>query len=283
MAPKTLINLLFTHKCYVICLGDPFQLPPIDENEDNHLLDNPHIFLDQIMRQAEDSEIIQLSMKIRNQEPLESFDGQNVKILNKSELNEGMLLWADQVLVGTNKEREKMNGIIRNLLHRGPYPENGEKVICLKNYWDILSISGGDPLVNGTIGELVYPEEGIVTFPYYIKSPTHTFEVYNTIFMTPDNLYEDLQIDKNYILTGEKCCDWRVAYQLGKAKERLGDLVPKEFSYAYAITAHKAQGSEWDKILVLEESFPFVPIEHARWLYTAITRASDKVVVVKKS
>ena len=60
MAPKTLINLLFTHNVYVICLGDPGQLPPIDKDEDNHLLDHPHIFLDEIMRQAQESEIIQL-------------------------------------------------------------------------------------------------------------------------------------------------------------------------------------------------------------------------------
>lgn len=52
MAPKSIINMLFRHNVYVICLGDPFQLPPIEKEEDNHLLDNPHIFLDEIMRQA---------------------------------------------------------------------------------------------------------------------------------------------------------------------------------------------------------------------------------------
>jgi exodeoxyribonuclease-5 len=66
MVPKTLVDLLFTHKVYVICLGDPGQLPPIDKNEDNHLLDHPHVFLEEIMRQAAESEIIQLTMKIRN-------------------------------------------------------------------------------------------------------------------------------------------------------------------------------------------------------------------------
>jgi hypothetical protein len=50
MAPKSIIDKLFQHNVYVICLGDPFQLPPIDKEEDNHLLDHPHIFLDEIMR-----------------------------------------------------------------------------------------------------------------------------------------------------------------------------------------------------------------------------------------
>lgn len=50
MVPKSLMDQLFKHKVYVICLGDPFQLPPIDTDEDNHLLDHPHIFLDEIVR-----------------------------------------------------------------------------------------------------------------------------------------------------------------------------------------------------------------------------------------
>ena len=64
MAPKSLMELLFNHRVYVICLGDPFQLPPIDKDEDNGLLDHPHVFLDEIMRQEQESEIIQLTMKI---------------------------------------------------------------------------------------------------------------------------------------------------------------------------------------------------------------------------
>ena len=63
--------LLFSHNVYVICLGDPFQLPPIEKDEDNHLLDNPHIFLDEIMRQATESGIIRLTMDIRDKKPLE--------------------------------------------------------------------------------------------------------------------------------------------------------------------------------------------------------------------
>ena len=83
------------------------------------------------------------------------------------------------------------------------------------------------------------------------------------------------------IINGEKWCDWRLSYQLGKMKNKIGDIVPKEFAYGYAITVHKAQGSEWDKVLVLEERFPFDKEEHARWLYTAVTRASEKLVLLR--
>jgi exodeoxyribonuclease-5 len=68
---------------------------------------------------------------------------------------------------------------------------------------------------------------------------------------------------------------------LGRLKPKYGEIVPKEVAYGYAITCHKAQGSEWDKVLVLEESFPFDKEEHKRWLYTACTRASDKLILVR--
>lgn len=49
------------------------------------------------------------------------------------------------------------------------------------------------------------------------------------------------------------------------------------WDYAYAITAHKAQGSEWEDVLVLEES----PQDYARWMYTAVTRARSRLVVAR--
>ena len=90
-----------------------------------------------------------------------------------------------------------------------------------------------------------------------------------------------VDIDRMMLLSGMKCCDWRLSYKLGRLKPKYGDIVPKEFAYGYAITCHKAQGSEWDKVLVLEESFPFDKEEHKRWLYTACTRASEKLILVR--
>jgi exodeoxyribonuclease-5 len=50
MLPKPLWELLVSHGIYIIATGDPGQLPTIDKDMDNHVLDNPHIFLDEIMR-----------------------------------------------------------------------------------------------------------------------------------------------------------------------------------------------------------------------------------------
>ena len=280
MVPKTLIDLLFTHKVYVICLGDPGQLPPIDKNEDNHLLDHPHIFLDEIMRQAAESEIIRLTMKIRNQEPIDYIKGEEIQIIPQAELNTGMLLWADQVLTATNAKRLSINAQIRALLGRGPEPEDGDKVICLRNYWDD-SNAEGDPLVNGTIGTIINNFRTWREIPRFVKSDIRKFDIVCCDFVTDEGIYVMTEIDRLMLMTGMKCCDWRLSYKLGQLKQRYGEIVPKEFAYGYAITCHKAQGSEWEKVLVLEENFPRDKKEHAQWLYTACTRASDKLVLVR--
>jgi ATP-dependent exoDNAse (exonuclease V) alpha subunit len=79
---------------------------------------------------------------------------------------------------------------------------------------------------------------------------------------------------------GEMTLNPKQTYMLNKQKDLLD--APYEFAYAYAITTHKAQGSEWNKVLVFEEWFPNVAEEHKKWLYTACTRASEKLVIIKK-
>lgn len=282
MAPKSLMELLFKHQVYVICLGDPFQLPPIDKDEDNHLLDDPHIFLDEIMRQEEDSEIIQLTMKIRNQEPIDYFNGNEVKIIPYSDLNTGVLQWGDQILTATNAKRQAINNQMRALQGRTGEPVNGDKIICLRNYWDDSSLNG-DALINGTIGILQNSFQTWREIPRFVQSDIRKFDVLVGDLVVPEtnDVYQMTEMDRQMIITGEKCCDWRLSYKLGKLRPKYGEIVPKEFTYAYAITTHKSQGSEWPKVVVLEEKFPFDKIEHARWLYTACTRSSEKLVLVR--
>ena len=281
MAPKQMMDLLFTHNVYVICLGDPFQIPPINTDEDNHLLDNPHIFLDEIMRQAAESEIIRLSMDIREGRPIQLYNGTNVRVISRKDFTENILVWADEVLVATNKAREQYNKQIRRILGRGPMPEDGDKIVCLRNYWDDLS-EGGDALVNGTIGTLHLPEDHEIKFPPYARTSVDKVTALQADLITEDgDIFPMVDFDKNMILTGEPCLDWRDSYALGKLRAKIGDIVPRQCAYGYAITGHKAQGSEWNKVLVVEESFPFSKEDHARWLYTCVTRAADKLVLVR--
>lgn len=280
MAPMSLMKLLFKHDCYVICLGDPFQLPPIDKNEDNHLLDNPHIFLDEIMRQAQESEIIQISMKIRNNENITEFKGKEVQVLNKNNFSTGMLTWADQVLVATNNTRISINNTMRAMLGREGNPQVGDKIICLRNYFDIHA-DNKDNLVNGTIGYIrnIYDIEKFY-LPRYYNNNNQIESLVADFTTDSDSNFFRLNMDNKMILTGNKCIDSRTEYKLNRDKYFKRE-VPLEFTYGYAVTTWKAQGSEWDKVLLLEETFPFNKTEHARFLYTACTRAVDKFVWIR--
>ena len=280
MASKELMDQLFRHNVYVICLGDPFQLPPINPNDDHHLLDHPHVFLDEIHRQAQESESIRVSMDIRAGRSLERFDGNDVKIINNNELVDGMYLWADQVLCAKNDTRIGINNYVRNMLGREGEPQEGDKVICLRNYWDVLD-SEDNPLINGTIGYLKNNHTELRRYPFYINGGG-TFEIINTGIITETNsCFTNLNLDKKLILEGVKTLDPKTEWRLMK-DDRLSWIVPMEFTYGYAITTHKSQGSQFGKILVIEENFPFSKEEHARWLYTAVTRAIDKAVIVRK-
>lgn len=282
MAPKSMIDMLLSHKVYVIFLGDPFQLPQINKDESHDILENAHIFLDEVMRQAAESEIIQISMKIRNGEPIDFMKGKEVIIIPKSELVEGHLTWADQILCGTNATRENINRQMREIYGFSGLPQDGEKMICLRNYWDDCA-DNGDALVNGTTGTLRNPFETFRMIPNYIPINNHRMDVIQGDFVTSDgSTFNSVEMDKKLLIDGVKCItDGKILFRLGKLKNKIGDIVPREFAFGYAITTHKAQGSEWDKVLVIEEKFPFSKEEHARWLYTAVTRASEKLVLVR--
>lgn len=282
MMPKQLADLLFSHRVYVICLGDPFQLPPINKDEDNHLLDHPHVFLDEIMRQAKESEIIRVSMDIREGRPISITDGSEVKVYSAASTPQskilGIMNWADQTLVGTNAKRQALNNLMRQYLERGAMPEQGDKVICLKNYWETFG-EDKNSLVNGTIGYIKNPVKSWIKLPRNICEGKNIDVLISDMISDSGELYRSLAMDPLMILEGKKTLDFKDEWKLSKQKG-IG-ILPKEFAYAYAITVHKAQGSEWGKVLIIEEKFPFDKNEHARWLYTAITRSSEKCVIIR--
>ena len=281
MVPKDLLIKLANYKVHIICLGDPGQLPPIDKKDDNHLLDNPHIFLDEIMRQEEQSEIIKLTMDIRAGLPLNHFVGKEVQVLDKEELTTGMLQWADQVICATNATRVALNQQMRGLLGRDENPEDGDKVICLRNYWDVWA-EDGSPLVNGTIGYLENSFNSFQKIPAYITGGRLSkIDTVITNFKSDDGItnFNSIIMDKRMILEGEPTLNFKESYKLSKKNPM---LVPLSFTYGYAITGHKSQGSEWDNVLVIEERFPFDTEEHQRWLYTCATRAAKKLVIIRK-
>lgn len=282
MAPKEMMELLFSHyETKVICLGDEYQLPPVDENQDNHLLDSPHAKLTEIMRQAAESEIIRVSTDIRLGRPLKPFKGKEVQIITRKDLSNGMLLWADEVICNMNRTRNNLNAQMRKLLgYDTPYPVKDDKMICLRNYWKEISHEG-NALINGTLGNIEIMNQGKIFLPLrYRKLNDEPFiDVTKARLYTDGNDIIDVTIDNKYLLTGEKSLNSKVERKMNYSK-LFHNQVPKEFAYGYAITTWKSQGSEWDKVLVIDESFPFEKELHKQCLYTAVTRAAKKLVLV---
>ena len=273
MLPKDMWELLMSHGVHVLALGDPGQLPPIGES--NGVLDHPHVFLDEIMRQAAESEIIRLSMSVREGKPLRKFKGTEINIVETKDVVSGMYGWADQIICGKNETRKNINTFSRKLLWNDRYstlPLEGDKIICLNNDWDIIN-EYGDALVNGAIGTL----HNIHFYDDYL------FKTKMMANFSPDTFDDSAQLDINFY-------DLNMDYQLFLTGESFRNTYPTaripkftklhEFDYGYAITCHKSQGSEYGKVLLFEEVLR--RDQHARWLYTGITRAKDKITIVKQ-
>ena len=278
MLPVNMWELLLEHRVHVLAMGDPGQLPPINKDQALNVLDTPHVFLDEIMRQAQESEIIRLSMHIREGKPLRTFQaaGQQVLIYHPSQVVSSMYDWADQVLCATNNKRHDINKLVRENRGFGPTPQVGDKIISLTNHWDDCSAFGGWALTNGAIGTL----DDFEIENYHMPFGYGNMEVMRTTMLLEDgDKFFDIPVDYQQVITGNATLNSVQRNRLYKA----GLEDPYDFAYAYAITAHKAQGSEWKKVLVFEEKFPYDQLDHIRWLYTAATRASEKLVIVSKS
>lgn len=279
MVPASLLNILFKHNVYIICCGDNAQLPPIHKSEDNHLLDMPHVFLDEIQRQAKESEIIRLSMDIREGKSISYTRGKEAMILPKKELSYGMLKWSDIILTATNLTRTQINNTIRKTYgyDLDTPPQEGEKIICLKNEWDICS-SGGNALVNGTIGYLKNPFETFVKYPRSLGGKRLNL-IQGELVTEENETFQNLSFDKKLIMENQYTLDWRESYRIARTK-KYANTIPQEFAYGYAVTGWKAQGSSWPHVLTIAENFPYDKEDRKKFLYTCVTRAEEKLVLV---
>lgn len=283
MLPVGMWKQLLSHHVYVLALGDPFQLPPISKNDDNHVLEYPHVFLDEIMRQAQESEIIRFSMHVREGKSVSSYqaDNKEVMILSPKDLYKDVYLWADQVLCATNEKRTEINALFREYRGFGVEPEIGDKIIGLHNRWEFCSRDGKDmPLTNGTIGTITSFRKRSIWLPQYVSSFPYLY-MYTNMDAEDGSIFKNIPIDYPYLKTGQRTLTDRQLMMMKKSK-RFPYGPPYDFAYAYAITYWKAQGSQWDKVLALEEGHPFDRETHVKAIYTAVTRASKKLVWVKR-
>ena len=280
MLPKKMWNLLLSHKVHVIACGDPFQLPPINKLEDNQVLNEPHIFLDEIVRQAAENEIIRFSMDLRMGKPIAYQANENVCVVPYSKVTNDMLLWGDQLIAATNQRRHFLNSTTRDLLKRGKDPEIGDKIICLQNRWDITDNTHTTSLENGTIGTIDKVEFSERQFEKY--KDKMIVPVAKISFTTPyGEHFSEIEGDRQALTESIKTLNAKQEQRIRGFNPFDKNIAPVEFNYAYAITCHKAQGSQWDNVVVFEEKYPFDTIEHYKWLYTACTRASENLILVR--
>ena len=265
MMPQEMIDLLLSHGVHVLFLGDQAQLPPIEGEQD--ILKEPHVFLTEITRQALDNPIIKMSMDVREGKPFVYGGNKQCRVIPRNKVTNGLLLGADIIIVGKNVTRHKINEYVRQLKWGDKYTENpidGDRVICLKNKWDTVG-SNGDPLINGQLGQL--KNIRIQDIP-----PYGTILIAD--FLSDDGgLYNNLMIDYKLMLTGQTTINsdnWKQFASWPKLFE---------FAYGHAVTAHKSQGSEFNRVIVYDEAFGDAE-QKRRWRYTSVTRSSSQLVVV---
>jgi exodeoxyribonuclease-5 len=238
--------------CRVLILGDPGQLPPVGGAGAFDL--DPDCFLTEIYRQEAGDPIIDLATMARQGRPIKPGkygDSRAYKLLSAWRYAE-----FDQVIVGKNATRARIcAGMRKGLGRKGWKPEPEDKIIVLENN-KILQVINGQQF---TVTECKEADADWVT----------------ELAVTDDEGNER-----------EIRC-WSAPFRGGLDGEK--KIKQTEYhtrqlnvfaTWGHAITAHKSQGSQWESVLVMDESRVFRADAH-RWLYTAITRASANVTIIR--
>ncbi len=279
--------LSFNVKC-LFC-GDGAQLPPV--NGTCPLLDNPHYTLKEIVRQASDNPIIQLATMARKGEhiPYGNY-GDKACVIGKNALSPSerkrLFLKADQILCGRNATRTALNAEIR--AYKGIPPEailpvENEKVICTLNDWEKpLDEKERFHLVNGVIGRATNVQDSYDNLALMDFCPDFLQGSVNVPFDT--GIFKYGRYAHGYGARAIRLIDGSVVgednYGMLRKHRSTAEEPVCRFEFAYAVTCHKAQGSEFDFVIVFDESWAFNE-ERNRWLYTAITRAKEKLLIIR--
>lgn len=256
----------------ILALGDPAQLPPV-KGEPVFTADAPDYLLSKIMRQAKDSNILKAARAVRKGKNLEAYNFDDLKVRmygrpSYRDLLDFVGIEDDaQIICGFNRSRHNHNQLIR--LHLGftkspvfdyKLPKKGEKLICTFNDYDQGICNGEQFILLSEIEPL--PED--LNLPKHQRIPKGRFECRPAW---------DYQGKEKMVLTMNLDC-----FTNQNEEERSRTMgKPGGFDFGYAITCHKAQGSEWERVLAIRECIPGV--DPCKWTYTAITRASKHLTM----
>lgn len=243
----------------ILGLGDQNQLPPPSDEPGYLDMEPPDFVMRKVLRQAEDSPIIHMAYQALEHGSLKPGKYGNSTVYSdkiRMDKIKEIMLAADQVICGKNATRHTYNAEMRKwkglageqAVH---CPTVGERLMCLKNNREKGILNGEQFVIRevlakdlGRVASLVVASlDSGSDRPIEIEVPWNYFN--GTEGQMPN--YERANYD--------------------------------QFSYAELITCHKAQGSTYVNPLIVDESRVFRE-NSRRWLYTAITRASESVGVM---
>jgi exodeoxyribonuclease-5 len=240
MVSRELYKDLSSFGLPMIFVGDHGQLEPVGEGM--NLMAQPDYVLETIHRNA--GEIAHFAEHIRKGfRPASWNTGGKVHFLSRGEAQRAYSNM-DQIICAYNKTRVEVNKTVRRAMgYENNWPVVGDRVMCLRN-------DKKSGLFNGM--------QGKVKQLYTKPKNKMVFETYDTDIET---MFDPQQFNK----------------EKGEFSQDRNDPAP--FDFAYCITAHKSQGDEWEKVMVLEQKCR--AWDHRRWAYTAASRAKTEVYWVE--
>jgi exodeoxyribonuclease-5 len=237
MVSKQIYDDLCSYGLPIIFVGDHGQLPPV--GSDVHVMADPDYRLETIHRNA--AEIAHFAQHIRKGKLPRKFPAQKrVHFVNPDRLPNDTLLSADQVICAFNQTRVGINKRVRRLLGRKQLIEPGDRLICLRNHRNA----------------------GLFNGQQFTVEHVHDGCQYIDLLDDDGREYADVAYDPRQF--GQERYDFK-----------FDPDTPHPFDYAHAITCHKSQGSEWNRVLVFEQHCRHW--EQARWAYTAASRARRRL------
>jgi exodeoxyribonuclease V len=239
----------------LLCVGDHGQLPPVGSTF--NLMADPEIRLEQIHRQAADNPIIQLATLARTRLSIPKKDwSPTVRVLSLQagpppELLKLMYAGTPDTLIitSTNTQRIGMNRRVLNALGRpADLPTPGARLICLRNNYPVGLFNG----MQCTLQQVHWKSE-------------HVWNV-------------DILSDSGELINTDMAL-WSFNQAKPPSPPPRGAARALPFDFGYAVTCHKAQGSEAPRVFVIGQGFG-TPDERRRWMYTAMTRAQSELYVL---
>lgn len=245
---------LLSFRVPILVLGDPAQLPPV-KGSGYFINEEPDALLTEVHRQAAENPIIRLSMAIRQEQDEHYSKGESggaefiprdsmtlLEVANKC-------LEFDQVLCGLNRTRIHLNKCIRKLHQRkDEFPEVGDRLVCLRN-------DHAKGIFNGSLWDVVKVSQSSDRISMDLKS------------IDDEGVFVDVVVLKEFFTRREQGLPW----------QKLRGT--QQFTYGYVLTVHKSQGSQWDNVLLFDESFVFGE-DRVKHFYTGVTRAAVNLTVI---